>query len=95
MNKKQAVMVTTKHRGVFFGYADKIPSGKTITLERARMAVYWSQDMGGILGLASKGPSASCKIGPSVREILLQDVTSCTKVSDAAAAKWEASTWMQ
>ena len=36
MNKKQAVMVTTKHRGVFFGYVEKIPTGKTIDLERAR-----------------------------------------------------------
>lgn len=36
---ERAVLVTTAHRGVFFGYA-KDTTGPTINLSRARMCVY-------------------------------------------------------
>lgn len=34
----RAVLVTTAHRGVFFGYADKI-DGETIALKRSRLCL--------------------------------------------------------
>ena len=92
MSKKQVVMVTTSHRGVFFGYLKK-EDGDTVTLTNARMAVYWSADLRGVLGLASEGPSELCKIGPQVPEIKLFGVTSITTVSPRAAKQWEEAPW--
>jgi hypothetical protein len=39
-NKERAVVVTTEHRGVFFGYADDI-DGDQIELKRVRLCLYW------------------------------------------------------
>ena len=88
---KRPVLVTTAHRGVFFGYADKT-DGETITLKRARLCVYWTADLRGFMGLASHGPTASCKIGPAA-DINLRDITSVVSVTPEAAAKWEAAPW--
>ncbi len=87
-----ALLVTTIHKGVFFGYGH-LTTEKTIRLERAQMAVYWSSDINGITGLASTGPSKSCKIGPPAPAILLHDITSIMEVSAEAATKWEAAPW--
>lgn len=87
--KNKAVLVTTEFRGVFFGYIkeDKhLPS--EITMTKVRNCIYWSSDVGGFLGLASKGPTSGCKIGTEVPELRLFKVTSVTPVSDEAATKW-------
>lgn len=64
---ERAVVVTTAHRGVFFGYTTEssadIIKTESATLKRARLCVYW-QDTKGFMGLASGGPTAKCKIGP-------------------------------
>lgn len=94
MSGKKAVpvVVTTSHKGVFFGYGD--PSDKaTIRITKARMCVYWSQDVKGILGLAATGPSKSSKVGPAVPAITLRDVTAVMEVSEEAAKAWEAGPW--
>ena len=94
MAKKQTerpVLVTTAHRGVFFGYATET-DGPTITLVRARNCVYWSANVKGFLGLAATGPSASCRIGPAA-DITLRDITCVAEVTPEAVAKWEASPW--
>lgn len=90
--KQKSVMVTTAHRGVFFGYLKGKP-GKTVTLTRARCCLYWTTDVKGFLGLASSGPSKECRIGPAVEEIELRDITSIVTVTDAAREKWEANPW--
>lgn len=88
-NKKgRPVIVTTAHRGVFFGYADKT-DGETIALVGARNCRYWSADMGGFMGLASIGPSAECKIGPRA-DIELRNITAVLEVTPGAAKRWEA-----
>jgi hypothetical protein len=92
MRKIKALLVTTAHRGVFFGYG-KPTRDTIITLERARMCIYWSADVKGVLGLAVKGPTEGCRIGPTVGKITLQDVTSITEVSSEATAAWEKETW--
>ncbi len=89
--KLRPVLVTTAHRGVFFGYADKT-DGLTVKLQRARCCLYWSTDVKGFLGLAATGPTASCRIGPAA-DIELRAVTSVVEVSETAAAAWEASPW--
>src|SRR6185369_17229053 len=86
-NGKRAVLVTTEHRGVFFGYADET-DGPTIKLERARNCVYWSRDVRGFMGLASSGPSAQCRIGPSA-DITLRGITSVVEVTPEAVQRWE------
>src|SRR5581483_5236543 len=70
---ERAVLVTTKHRGVFFGYATQT-EGATIKLRAARNCVWWSSDVKGFLGLAATGPSKACKIGPAA-DIELRDIT--------------------
>ena len=85
------VLVTTAHRGVFFGYADNV-DGETITLQRARLCVYWSADVKGFMGLAATGPSASCRIGPPAT-ITLRAITAVAEVTPAAVKAWEAAPW--
>lgn len=85
------VLVTTAHRGVFFGYA-KHTKGPIIKLARARNCIYWSADVRGFLGLAETGPSSSCKIGARA-DVELRDITSVAEVTEAAAKRWEDASW--
>jgi hypothetical protein len=85
------VLVTTAHRGVFFGYATKT-DGPTINLRAARLCVYWTVDLRGFMGLASAGPNAGCRIGPAA-DIELRDITSVSEVLPEAVAKWEKAPW--
>src|SRR6476661_6382033 len=91
MDNERAVVVTTAHRGVFFGYATET-SGETITLKRARLCVYWSSDVKGFMGLAANGPSKQCRIGPPA-DIELRAITAVVTVTPDAIAKWEAAPW--
>lgn len=86
-SNSRPVIVTTAHRGVFFGYADDI-DGETIALKRARLCIYWSADMRGFMGLAAMGPSASCKVGPAA-DITLRNITSVLDVNADAVRRWE------
>ena len=90
---ERPVLVTTSHRGVFFGYATDT-RGDVVHLKRARMCVYWSPDMKGVLGLASEGPSAGCKVSPSPAATLeLRGVTGVADCSAEAVANWEKHPW--
>jgi len=90
--KERPVLVTTAHKGVFFGYASET-GGETIKLARARLCVYWSADLHGFMGLASIGPNQNCKIGPPA-DIELRDITAVVEVSEDATAKWEKGLWV-
>ncbi len=90
-SKERAVIVTTVHKGVFFGYATET-SGPTINLKRARLCVYWTSDLRGFMGLATSGPSNGCRIGPAA-DIEVRDVTSVVEVTPEAAARWEKGIW--
>jgi len=90
------VMVTTSHRGVFFGYLDdRQPNAetKTVTVARARNCGYWSRSMGGFVGLATVGPDAECRIGPAAPEMMIYDVTSIVTCTPEAATRWEEGRW--
>lgn len=93
MAKKKPVLVTTQHRGVFFGYYAKSLKNGTVTLTEARNCLYWSADMHGFLGLAVHGPSASCRVGPAVSSLTLTDVTSVSDVTAAAEKRWSDAPW--
>lgn len=90
-SSERAVIVTTAHRGVFFGYSSDT-GGETIALKRARLCLHWSKDVRGFMGLAAKGPTSGCRIGPAA-DITLRDITSVLEVTPAAAAAWEAAPW--
>ena len=88
----KALMVTTVHRGVFFGYGEPTTES-TISLERARMCIYWPEANHGVMGLAEKGPVKGSKVGPAAPIIHLRDVTAIFEVSALAAKAWEAEPW--
>jgi hypothetical protein len=90
-NEGVPLVITTAHRGVFFGYG-QVTTDKIIRVTQARMCVYWG---GGItvLGLASQGPGKECKIGPAVSAITIQDVTSIIEATPEAAKRWESQPW--
>ena len=93
MSKKAIpLVVTTEHKGVFFGYGEPTTE-KIIRLEKVRMCVYWAADVKSVLGLAATGPSKSCKIGPAVPAVTLQGVTSIMEASKEATEKWEGGPW--
>lgn len=90
-SKERAVLVTTVHRGVFFGYA-KETDGETIRLSRSRLCVHWSADVKGFMGLAANGPTSGCRVGPPA-EIELWNITAVLEVTPEAAQKWEGAPW--
>ena len=89
---ERPVIVTTKHRGVFFGYAVDT-TGEVIELKRCRNCVYWSADCKGFMGLAANGPTKTCRIGPAAPAISLREITAVLECSEAAVAAWEVAPW--
>lgn len=88
---ERPVLVTTAHRGVFFGYLQS-RDGNTVKLRAARNCIYWSSDVKGFLGLAHSGPSASCRIGRAA-DLELFAVTAIADVTAEAVAAWEKAPW--
>lgn len=86
-----AVLVTTAHRGVFFGYTSDT-QGAIIKLRSARNCLYWPAENKGFLGLASMGPVKGARVGPAA-DIELRDITSVAQCTDAAVTAWESAPW--
>ena len=96
MEGKVAVLITTDStkRGVFMGFIDPADADKeTLTAEEVRMAVYWSTDVRGVVGLASKGPTKSCKISGAAKRAVLKGVTATLEISDEALKAWRKEPW--
>lgn len=89
--KERAVVVTTSHRGVFFGYASEV-DGETIKLSRARNCIYWPVENKGFMGLAAMGPVKGARVGPAA-DITLRDITSVMECTDDAMKAWESAPW--
>lgn len=84
----QSVLVTTQHRGVFFGkLVEERDGGKTIELENARCAIRFGTTKG-FLELSQTGPTSRSIIGAVAPRIRLHEVTSVTVCSKAAVAAW-------
>ena len=90
-SKERAVIVTTVHKGVFFGYSDDT-DGATIKLRSARNCIYWPSENQGFMGLASMGPVNGARVGPAV-DITLRDITSVIECTPAAVSAWEKIQW--
>ena len=84
------VLVTTAHRGVFFGFAspDETENKAKITLTDCRNCLYWQKEVGGFLGLAATGPSTDCRVGASAKKVVLHDITSVSHCTAEATAAW-------
>ena len=90
-NGERPVLVTTAQRGVFFGYA-RDTDGEQIVLRAARCCLYWSSDVKGFLGLASGGPTKSCRVGAAA-DVTLRNITSVAEVTADAVQAWEKAPW--
>lgn len=89
--KERAVLVTTEHRGVFFGYATQT-DGDAINLRAARNCIYWPATNKGFLGLASVGPLEGSRVGPAA-DIEIRQITCVAECTDVAIAVWEKAPW--
>ncbi len=90
MEGKIPVLVTTKHRGVFFGYAAEADLTATdIWLHACRNAIRWATTKG-FLELASDGPNMNSKVGAEAEKVFVRDVTCVSVCTDKAAAAWKA-----
>lgn len=90
-NGERAVLVTTEHRGVFFGYTTDT-SGDIINLRAARNCIYWPVEQKGFLGLASKGPMKGSRIGPAA-DLELRKITAVAACTPEAVIAWENAPW--
>lgn len=86
------VIVTTAHRGVFFGRLVE-DRGDVVTLEDAQNCVYWESSVRGFLGLAVTGPSDGCRIGPACPSLTLSAVTSIARCTEEAVQRWKEEPW--
>lgn len=88
------VVVTTEHRGVFFGFLNgQADTEKALSLTDAQMCVYWSADVKGVLGLAATGPTKKCRITPSVPKMTVQAVTAVMDATPEAVTAWQSKPW--
>lgn len=92
-SKERAVVVTTQHRGVFFGFAADT-DGAIIKLRAARNCLFWPSENKGFMGLASMGPVNGARIGPAA-DISLRDITSVIECTPEATQAWEMAQWIR
>jgi hypothetical protein len=81
------VIVTTEHRGVFFGYAGDT-SGPVVELRDAHMAIRFGTTRG-LMELAETGPTSRSKISAKA-DIQVRKITAVLEVSETARKAWDA-----
>ncbi len=92
--KKRPVVVTTEHRGVFFGFCTaEDTDARTVTITEAQMCVYWAADVRGVVGLAVSGPTKSCKVTPPAPKMTLTGTTAVMDATEDAAKAWKERPW--
>ena len=81
-------------RAVLIGDVPRAPTpGKPVTLKNARMVLYWSEECGGLLGLAAGGPKKGTRITaavPRTCETVWQEWTEMTSDAAAGVDQWDA-----
>lgn len=96
MKGKIPVLITTDttKRGVFMGFIDPKDADKeTLVVEEVRMAIYWSADVKGVIGLAATGPTKGCKISAAAKKATLKGVTAVLELTDEALKAWKKEPW--
>jgi len=86
----KAVLITTQHRGVFFGLVptEQDMSAKTMSLKSAMCAIHFGTDRG-VAQLAATGPTSTSRIGAAADIEAIHDITAVWSVSDEARKRWE------
>jgi hypothetical protein len=93
-NGHRPVLVTTSHRGVFFGYLQGKPSKERVVIDRARNVTYWDVTTRSFLGLAAQGPTDKCRVSAAAADAsTLFDVTGVFSCTPEAVEKFEAGPW--
>ncbi|MCB2107008.1 MAG: hypothetical protein KDE14_04870 [Rhodobacteraceae bacterium] len=90
--KERAVVVTTQHRGIFFGYTTDPDDAAVIHLRAGRNVLKWSGSCHGFMGLANMGPVNDSRVGPPA-DIAIRDITSMALCTDEAVKVWESAPW--
>ena len=87
----KAVLVTTKHRGVFAGLVedDQDLAAETMSLKEARMAIYFGTTRG-LMELADTGPTEKSRISAPADVPVLHDITAVFEIKDEAWKAWKA-----
>src|SRR5581483_9007728 len=88
-NQAAPVVVTTAHRGVFFGLLAGDRAGKTVELADAQMCVYCSSDVRGVPALATDGPSRRATATRPVPQTRLEDVSIVIYATEDAVKQWQ------
>lgn len=84
----KSVIVTTEHRGVFFGkIGEASPSQTEATLEEAVMVIRFGTTEG-LSQLAATGPTKNTKLSAPVPKWHLRKITSIIECSSAAVDKF-------
>ena len=84
------ILVTTKHRGVWFA---QVEEGKDLTtetltdLKNTRMCIYWNTKQG-LQELCADGPNSGSRISKESDILVLHHITAVFDVSDTAAKKF-------
>lgn len=84
------ILLTTQHRGVFFGYVpeDQDLAARTMALQGARCAIYWGTTKG-VAELAESGPTSKSRIGAPADLPAIHDITAVWSVTPEAEQKWK------
>jgi hypothetical protein len=91
-NGERAVVVTTAHRGVFFGYASDV-AGEIVTLKKARLCLYWSEDVRASWVWPQRGRAGVAVSVPAVESMDLRSITAIIACSPQATEAWEKQPW--
>lgn len=87
--KGTPVLVTTLHKGVFFGRVVQfLDGGRTVILSGAKCAIAWRTTKG-VWELAQDGPNQNSKIGSEAPELKLFDVTAVARCTSKAISAWD------
>lgn len=94
MNGHRPVLVTTAHRGVFFGYLVGDPAKEKVVINRIRSVTYWDAATRSFLGLAAKGPTQTCRVSAAAgAESTLFDITGVFACTPEAVKQFERGLW--
>lgn len=84
------ILVTTKHRGVWYAQVEENTDLTTTTLtnlKNCRMAIYWGTTRG-LHQLCETGPTETSRISAPADISILHDVTAVFAVTDKAVEAW-------
>ena len=88
------VLVTTAHRGVFFGYLVGKPAKASVVLNRARNITYWDVATRSFMGLAANGPTKGCRVSAAADAAsTFFDITAVISCTPDAVTKFEEGPW--